>query len=381
MISWSSAPPKKRTWIEKFISQPHQIFFMASIFWAIFIMSLSFAIYLGKINASFNLLHGFGLMSGVFLNAFLGFLITVIPRYSSSTSIKPKYYTAIWVGYQLAILATLFLDETLGKAFFALMLLFTAILFAFTLYKANNKTQFETLLLIGLFIIASFNILININNNTSLLWSILWLLLLPITFVVAQRMVPSFYGVYLQQTYEQVPKSLVTIAIWLFVIIGFAQELYYVKLFSVASLALLTAYILYKLPIYHKAPPILWILTVGFTWLPVGLIVMFFEVLLNANTLLLAQHILLIGYILTLLIGFGTRVILGHSGQQIIADSYTTSLFTLTQVILLVRILASIGFLGNLSFTVYLLHMGFVLWIILFIAWGLKHFKTILGKN
>jgi uncharacterized protein involved in response to NO len=109
--------------------------------------------------------------------------------------------------------------------------------------------------------------------------------------------------------------------------------------------------------------------------------VMFFEVLLNANTLLLAQHILLIGYILTLLIGFGTRVILGHSGQQIIADSYTTSLFILTQVILLVRILASIGFLGNLSFTVYLLHMGFVLWIILFIAWGLKHFKTILGKN
>ncbi len=93
------------------------------------------------------------------------------------------------------------------------------------------------------------------------------------------------------------------------------------------------------------------------------------------------MHLITIGFMTTMLIGFGTRVILGHSGQAPHADQIAVMLFWLTEVVALVRFLYSLGMgLGlNLS---WLFDLSATLWIILFIGWGTKFGPTLFrGKS
>ena len=94
----------------------------------------------------------------------------------------------------------------------------------------------------------------------------------------------------------------------------------------------------------------------------------------------LEVHLAAIGFLTTILIGFGTRVTLGHSGQTPHADSYTKNLFGLVQVVVLFRaIYAILGFeRGNMLF----FDLSVTAWIILFILWSLRYAPVLLwGKK
>ena len=87
-----------------------------------------------------------------------------------------------------------------------------------------------------------------------------------------------------------------------------------------------------------------------------------------------------LGFVLNLLIGFGSRVILGHSvpPQKITADKLTIILFGLVQIIVMTRIVSSLLFMGNSPLFNGLLHLSSTLWIALFILWGLRYGKALL---
>ena len=75
------------------------------------------------------------------------------------------------------------------------------------------------------------------------------------------------------------------------------------------------------------------------------------------------------------LVGFGTRVLLGHSGQRVGADRQTLILFVLTQVILVFRIIASVLFTMDIPVFVGFVHLDFLLFIVLMSVWGIKYRK------
>jgi len=132
----------------------------------------------------------------------------------------------------------------------------------------------------------------------------------------------------------------------------------------------------WKLP-FPNANPLVWILHIALFWVPVAFFITaltsFVELLNHSNSLYLGIHTLALGFFFTMLIGFGTRVTLGHSGNMMQADKYTTYLFYWTQVVVLMRIITSLSDNFLLFF-----NLSITIWLIMFLAWGFRFFKVLM---
>ncbi|WP_297524585.1 NnrS family protein, partial [Sulfurovum sp.] len=140
----------------------------------------------------------------------------------------------------------------------------------------------------------------------------------------------------------------------------------------------------WKLP-FPNPNPLLWILHIALFWVPVAFIL---SGLVNLVTLLsgisflaLDIHMLVLGFVLTILIGFGTRVTIGHSGNMLQADKWTTLLFYWTQVVVVSRILVSLAAALGYHFII-LFDISATAWLLLFIVWAVRFFDVLIrGKK
>ena len=135
---------------------------------------------------------------------------------------------------------------------------------------------------------------------------------------------------------------------------------------------------------FHS-PAIVWILHLALFWLPaallIGGILQIIETLYTLNFLFAGVHLLVLGFLTTVLIGFGTRVTLGHSGQPPHADKLTILLFWWTQIIVLSRFALSVYTALGASHG-WLFDAAASAWIVLFLVWGLRYGKTLIyGKK
>jgi uncharacterized protein involved in response to NO len=131
--------------------------------------------------------------------------------------------------------------------------------------------------------------------------------------------------------------------------------------------------------------PLLWILHTALYWIPIAFIVGGLTNLVSLTTgisfLALDIHILILGFVFTILIGFGTRVTIGHSGNMMQADKWTIRLFYWTQVVVGMRILVSLVAAFGWNFMV-LFDISVTVWILMFIAWAVRFFEVLInGKK
>jgi uncharacterized protein involved in response to NO len=107
----------------------------------------------------------------------------------------------------------------------------------------------------------------------------------------------------------------------------------------------------------------------------------FITLMSGTHFLALDIHVIILGFVFTILIGFGTRVTLGHSGNTMQADKVTTLLFYWTQVVVIARILTS--FAAALGWNIMpLLNLSTIVWLIMFAAWAWKFFAVLItGKK
>ena len=128
----------------------------------------------------------------------------------------------------------------------------------------------------------------------------------------------------------------------------------------------------WKLPLL-KVPAIMWVLYLGLYWIPVAFGISIIESLMafyDPNIIFekAVIHTLALGYFITLLVGFGTRVILGHSGSTIHANNFAIFIFISVQIIVILRIFTSFSFnfgfdyVALLNLTASLLIIGLFLW-------------------
>jgi uncharacterized protein involved in response to NO len=137
----------------------------------------------------------------------------------------------------------------------------------------------------------------------------------------------------------------------------------------------------WKLPIL-KTTAIMWVLYLALLWIPVGFFVFLAESisdLLNFNFFFgqFPLHIIAIGYFVTVLIGFGTRVTLGHSGKIPTADKTTITIFWSIQIVILLRILAGISPNIGLNYAFWIAVSAFLLVFVL-LAWSYKYLLVLL---
>ncbi len=375
-------PQKPQSWWMKFTSQAHQLFFSSAVFFAIAIMVATFISFIKSTSFDFHLIHSFGLIFGVFTNAFLGFLITVIPKYTASKIIDKQKYTIPWIVFQFGIVMSLFGFDEFGKIIISLTIFYFNVIFYKTIKNGKAFDKKESICLNLLLFLGGALLFAEVLSIQSLSKLIFFSYLLSLVFVVAQRMIPAFYSVNLQVIPWEKPTYLVEISMVLFLILGIVIQFEFVIGFKIASLLAMAffGYIIFNLNIYQKAPAILTILMVAFVWLEIAFMVLFLEAVLETPSLMLAMHIFAIGFVGNLLVGFGSRVVMGHAvpAQKIEADKLTRYLFIILQIVIMARITASLLFLNNSPIFMGFLHLSAWLWILLFIGWLVRYGRTLL---
>lgn len=89
--------------------------------------------------------------------------------------------------------------------------------------------------------------------------------------------------------------------------------------------------------------PLLWILHVGYAWLPVGLLLLGASILWPVLPQTTALHALTAGAIGTMTLAVMTRASLGHTGRPLTAGAATTAIYVLVTVAAVARILAPLA--------------------------------------
>lgn len=376
-----------------FFSQPHQPFFTWGVLNAIFFMFLFLLSYKGIIvfDVSANLFHAYSLTYIVFTAFFQGFLLTTFPRFSQMPPLEQKIYTTnftlLVTGTVLFLMGAFLSPIILYLGMFVLLLNQSYTFYVFyQIYKGSPATDkhdqfwicvgFATGIVTNVLLIISLMLDITPMEEFAKQGGV-YLYLVFVALSVGQRMIPFFSHVMIKRN------ALLLRTVYILFALGLITNLspypYGFVLFYVAGILLAKEIYRWKLP-FKKADPILWILHLAIFWLPVALLLGGIAELMGAiihkEFIFITLHLVMLGFVTTVLIGFGTRVTLGHSGNMMITDNRTKMLFYMTQAVVYMRALYS--FTG----TSFLYDISVTLWLLLFIGWSVKYLSVLaFGKK
>jgi uncharacterized protein involved in response to NO len=376
-----------------FFSQPHQPFFVFGVVNAIIFMMLFLLSYKGVIVLSItpNLFHSYSFIFGIFTSFFLGFTLTTFPRFSGTEALEEKFYTTnfalLFVGILLFLIGSVssILLVYIGQLFVFASLLYTVALFV-QIYKLSGMPDlYDQKWIIsgfGFGILSSLLFFIGTIGDSETILTLakltgIYLFLTITALTVGQRMIPFFSHVMIDKNKKLLP---IVVGLFTLYILSTLFEFRFGFIFlTLAGILLAKEIIKWKLP-FKNSEPVLWILHLAIFWLPTALIIASFaslaEIIFEKDFLFIGIHLVMLGFLTTVMIGFGTRVTLGHSGNNMIIDKYTKILFYFTQIVIYFR--AFYSFSGSpLMFDI-----SATLWLILFVAWSYKYMNVLLsGKK
>ena len=380
-----------------FFSQPHQPFFVLAFVNAMVTMLIFMLSYKGVIHMSIgpSYFHAYGFTYLLFTPAFFGFLFTTFPRFASTPIIEKPIYMRVFSFYYIG--STLFLlgsiVSPLLSAIGMVTLLIAHILGYLILNNIYKTTEMEdtqdiywirTAMGFGLVAHAIFIIgqlflpsLVGFSTEIST-----YLYLFLLAFSVAQRMVPFFSHCMVAKNENLLKQIFILLSLHI-LLEGIYTNSSFIVDFIIAYLVG-KELLRWELP-FPNPNPLLWVLHIALYWVPVAFL---FSALANLISLTLGVyflaldiHVIVLGFVFTILIGFGTRVTLGHSGNQMFADKYTTMLFVWTQVVVGLRILTSFAAAFGINFMI-LFDITATAWLIMFIAWSVRFLMVLVqGKK
>lgn len=394
--SLTPPPPPKTSALQNLIALPHRLFFFAGVVQGLLFISLLGLTYAGLIalNLSAGIYHVYALSFSVFTQFFIGFLLTTFPRYlSRSSASKEAYLPIAWLINGGSVLL-IFLSFVLPQAIVLPMLLifigyvkFALILLDFQ-RKSTVSNKSDTTWMLAAFALGGVGqLLFMVDVFVPLyVWALgvtFYLYLFLLIMVVSQKMIPFFTANRIAgYTITKGPYFLKLLATALVVKV-LLNGLAFNALLADSALFCILSYELWrwKLP-FKKSPPILWVLFLALWWAPVGFALFVLEGSLEimGSTLYFEKapiHALALGYFTTVLIGFGTRIILGHSGRTPNADGYATLLFGVIQVMVIMRILA--GVMGGMGY-LHLILTSAGLWVLVFALWSKRYMPMLFEK-
>lgn len=394
------------SWYKKFSSQPHQPFFTSGILFLILFMSLFVSVYSNFLVLDNSVLtyHAYTMVFVIFIQFFLGFLFVVFPRFLIQAEIQRQEYMKQFLLYffaSLGIFLTLIFYSKVTFIFQILMLIAQIMSFKL-LYSIHKKSivkvkedtkwvlisLFSGLVFHSLFIISSLNFPYAYELSRFAIDGGFYLFLFMVIFVISQRMIPFFTTAKVPNYVANKSVNLLTIIFSLLAFKVILLSFDNAKLNLLADIPLFIMItrelIKWKLP-FFKSPAIMWVLFLGLYWIPVAFFVSIIEGLMAFYdpSIIFEKaviHTMALGYFLTVLIGFGTRVILGHSGTTPHASNFAIFIFIVVQFIALLRIFSSFSFNFGLNY-VFFINLTAILLIIGLLVWSSKYITILLkGK-
>lgn len=368
-----------------FLSQVHQPFFLSGIVAAVVVMLMFMLAYKGILilQVDSGSFHSYSLIYLVFTQFFTGFIFTTFPRFCQTEVITKTYYLWSWgvqqLGMVLFLIGALFSLELLYAGYAVLLVANATVVYKLgQIYRqAPIAARHDPKWILVGFVIglaAHFLYLLDFTGiDHSAVTIALNLYLVYVTFAVGQRMVPFFSHSLVAKNEHFVPIVFAALVLKTAAsVLGFSI----VHIIADIGLGLYIAVEVkrWKVP-FRGSPAILKILHVSFYWLIgallAGGVVGLIEMVTQLRFMALETHLLAIGFVTTMLVGFGTRVTLGHSGQPPHADATTLKIFYLLQLVVLGRVLFSL-LMGFNTQMFWAFDLSVTLWLLLFIFWGVR---------
>jgi len=362
------------------LTKPHQPFFLLGITVALLsIAVLGFALK-GTFALDIKTYHALNMAIVMPTALFLGFLITVLYRFLLVMPFLQKEYMRIFAALLIgALLCQIGFFVSEAVIFVGVLSVLIAHILAMRMFvKAYKKSNIEDKREVFWILLA-----FGFAAPGCLLFaaSIFYPALLPLAvnisfypfavgmvFAIAQKMVPNFFILYYGVMQPSKNNSLLPIILLCLFMIAVSRSFDIPLLSFVANLlglaATATLFWINRF-VFRKAPAILWVLQIGALWFFAGFAVGVSESLLSSVPHLLQVHIWGIGFIVTMIIGFGSRVAMGHSGRKIDADKTTVFIFVTLVFLVFVRLLG--------VFYPTLLEASIYLWCFIFTVWAYKY--------
>lgn len=387
------------SWYNKFSSQPHQPFFTSGMTFLILFMSLLFGAYSNKLALQGSVVdfHVYPMIFIIFAQFFLGFLLVVFPKFLMQAELSPQVYMPLfWIYFagSLLFFAGLFLNPFIQTS--GMFTILIAQLFSFyklfsiqqkSLMKNKNDTLWVLISFASGIVSHILFFIITIVPSVSLLLQPMatyigfYLFLFALIFTITQRMVPQFTGFKMKDYAINKTPYLMEIVYGLLSVKICFLLLDNTMLNLLADIALFVLFTRelwqWKLPLF-KVPAIIWVLYLALLWIPIGF---FISILISLSDLIFGMsfvvekvviHTFALGYFTTILIGFGTRVVLGHSGRTPHADKIAIALFIFLQLIVIIRLFASIA--SNFGFDyIFWINHSALLMVFALLAWSIKY--------
>lgn len=395
-----------KIWYKKFISQPHQSFFSSGVLFLLLFIFALFLSYSNIVTLKVPLLtfHAYALIYVVFIQFFLGFLFVVFPRFLMQAEIASNVYMKQFYLYFLGSIlffTSIFTSEIL--TIFSSFLIFSTQLISFkTLFNIHKKSLIKVKedtkwVLISfafglasnfLYILSFIDFKYSYFMKTVSIYSGFYLFLFMLIFSIAQRMVPFFTTAKIPNYVINKSKYLLeTIFIFLLlkvILLSFEKP----ELNFIADVPLFIIFLkeLIKWKIdFRKVTAIMWILYLSLYWIPIGFFlssIESFSYIFNNNIVFEKSviHIFALGFFSTTLLGFGTRVILGHSGNTPTANRFTAIIYIVFQFVVLFRVFTALSINLNFDYQNMILISAF-LFLSVFSLWSIKYLPYLLkGK-
>ena len=383
-----------QAWYKKFSSQPHQPFFTSGVLFLILFMMLFTASYSNILILDTSVLtfHAYTMVFVIFIQFFLGFLFVVFPRFLTQAEITIKEYMNQFTLYfisSLGILLSIIFYSDMVFIFQIMMLIAQALSFKLlytihkkSLVKVKDDTKWVLisfgagLIFHALFIISEIKFPFSGDLSRFSIDAGFYLFIFMVIFVISQRMIPFFTTAKAHNYIANKSKNLLEIVFALLVFKVVLLSFDNAKLNLLADIPLFIMItrelIKWKLP-FFKVPAIMWILYLGLYWIPFAFFISIIEGLMAFYdpSIVFEKaviHTMALGYFLTVLVGFGTRVILGHSGTTPHANNFAIFIFVVIQLIALLRVFSSftlnfgLDYMFFINLTAVLLIMGLLVW-------------------
>ncbi|SCK29218.1 NnrS family protein [Vogesella sp. LIG4] len=340
--------------------------------------------------------HGLVMLYGIFPFFMCGFCYTAVPRWLNVANPAPRVFVGmplLLLGGVLCWLAGLWLGKGWLLAGSLLQLAAFAGL-ALTLGSMIRRSQVadrqHARLVVAAFLLGAAGLLCSLLWFAGLFTNGWWWtrhlalygFLLPVFLTVAHRMLPFFSSSVLQPYTPWRPYWL--LRLWLAG--SLLHGLLGIALLPQWPLDLLLAasfaYTSWRWQLRRSlAVPLLAMLHLAFAWLAAAFLLLALASL-GWFSPLAGLHAITIGFFITMLVGFASRVMLGHSGRPLQASPTLWRLYLLLHVVALLRVAADMaGHAANLLLAIAagLLALLSLLWLLLGAPWLLK--ARIDGKN
>jgi len=389
--------PTKQSWLD-FSSAPHRMFFFGGALQSILVITWWLSDLAGRYGrfyapvnwaASPTTIHSFLMIYGFFPFFIFGFLMTTFPRWMNGEEVERKiylpsflllftgmllYYIALFISEKVMMMAQILYLAGWAVGVYALLRVY---------WRSKHPDKLHATITAFVLLLGWILLACSIFGGSDLqeIAKIggIWVLLLPVFFLVSHRMIPFFSA-------NAIPNYKVVRPMWALVVIAIFSVLHGIleiiggqSLTWVVDLpmAIIAFYLTMAWRIRNSlSVPILAMLHIGFAWL--GLAMMIYAV--QSFTLLItgqpyfgraALHALTIGYFTSIVLAMATRVTLGHSGRRLVLDNSMWIIFIVFQAAPMLRIFSELpGLSTQQKGCLYL--CSALVWIICFGLWAFK---------